>query len=296
MPVKVWINRAYLLVKDTCVAFIEDNALSRGASIAFYTVVSIAPVLVIVVGIAGLAFGEDAARHAISGQMSGLMGKQAADVLEAAIAGAADRKSSVLASVLGVVALVIAASSVFGEMQATLNIMWKAAPRGTTMSQLIRARTVSLGLVAVLGFLLMVSLVVSAVLANLADIINAHLPFGAVILNILNFTISFVMIAILFGAIYKILPDRVLEWRDVTVGAVATAVLFTIGKSLIALYIGRTALGSSYGAAGALLVVLSWIYYSAQIFLFGAEFTKVYSSNFGSHQAVPLVAPVAVLE
>lgn len=284
--------RAWQLLKDTVMAFIDDGALSRGASIAFYTVTSIAPVLVIVVAIAGLAFGEEAARDAIAGQISGLMGRQTADVLQTAIASASNKSSGVIASVVGVVTLLITASGVFGEMQATLNIIWKAKPRGTTVSQLIRARTASLGLVAVLGFLLMVSLVISAGLTAMADLINAYLPFGATILALLNLLISYVMITLLFGAIYKILPDRRLQWRDVTVGALVTAALFTLGKSLIGLYIGSTALGSSYGAAGALLILLSWIYYSAQIFLLGAEFTKVYASNFGSQQDRPLVTPV----
>jgi len=282
------------LARDTVAAFIEDNALSRGAAIAFYTVISIAPVLVIVVAIAGLVFGEDAARHAISGQISGLMGTQAADVLQAAIAGADNRQSGILATVLGLITLTIAASGVFGEMQATLNVIWKVHPKGGTLSQLIRSRTASLGLVAVLGFLLMVSLVVSALLAALTDIINSYLPFGAAILAALNFVISFAMVAVLFGAIYKILPDHKLQWRDVIIGAVATSALFEVGKSLIGFYIGRMAISSSYGAAGAVLVVLLWIYYSAQIFLLGAEFTKVYASNFGSNKIHPLVAQAAV--
>ncbi len=281
--------RVWQLLKDTVNAFIEDNALSRGASIAFYTVTSIGPVLVIVVAIAGLAFGEDAARNAISGQISGMMGKQSADVIQTAIASLSNRRAGILASLIGVITLLITASGVFGEIQATLNVIWKAQPKGTTVSQLIRARTLSLGLVAVLGFLLMVSLVISALLAALANVVNDYLPFGALILAVVNFVISYVFVAVLFGAIYKILPDRKLQWRDVVVGAVVTAALFTIGKSLIGLYIGRTALGSSYGAAGALLILLSWIYYSAQIFLLGAEFTKVYASNFGSQQARPLV-------
>jgi membrane protein len=278
------------LVRETVVAFIEDRALSRGAAIAFYTVISIAPVLVIVVGIAGLAFGEDAARHAVSGQIADLMGSQTADVLQTAIAGAGNRQSGILATLLGVITLFVAASGVFGEMQDTLNVIWKVEAKGGTVSQLIRARTASLGLVAVLGFLLMVSLVISAVVAALADVINAYLPFGAAILAGLNFLISFVLVAVLFGAIYKILPDHRLQWRDVIIGAVATSLLFEVGKSLIGFYIGRTAVGSSYGAAGALLVVLLWIYYSAQIFLLGAEFTKVYASRFGSDRNHPLVA------
>ncbi len=275
---------AWTLAKDTVLAFIDDNALSRGASIAFYTVTSIAPVLFIVVAIAGLAFGEDAARGAIAAELGGLMGQESAELLQAAIKGAAGRTSGILASAIGFVTLVVTASGVFGEMQSALNAIWKAEPQGTTMSQLIRARALSLGLVGTLGFLLLVSLVISALLTALGDVINVFLPFGNLILSALNFGLSFVLISVLFAAIYKILPDKQLAWRDVIVGAVATAFLFTLGKSLIGLYIGSSTIASSYGAAGALIVVLLWIYYSAEIFLLGAEFTKVYASRHGSPQ------------
>ena len=180
--------------------------------------------------------------------------------------------------------LVVAASGVFGEMQSALNAFWKVEPRGTTVSRLIRARAASLGLVAALGFLLLVSLVISAGLSALGNYINAFLPFADFILEGLNFLISFVLISVLFAAIYKVLPDKRLAWRDVLVGAVATALLFTLGKFLIGLYIGSSAIASSYGAAGALILVLLWVYYSAQIFLLGAEFTKVYASHHGSQR------------
>jgi membrane protein len=169
-------------------------------------------------------------------------------------------------------------------MQQTLNVIWRAETRGTTISRLIRARAISLGLVGALGFLLLVSLVISALLSALENYINAYLPFGHLILEILTFLLSFGLIALLFGAIYKVLPDRKVEWRDVMTGAVVTAFLFTIGKSLIGLYIGSSTIASSYGAAGSLIVVLLWIYYSAQIFLLGAEFTKVYASHLGSQR------------
>lgn len=273
---------AWTLTKDTVMAFIDDNALSRGASIAFYTVTSIAPVLFIVVAIAGLAFGADAARGAIAAELGGLMGQQSAELLQNAVKSASGKSSGILASAIGFVTLIITASGVFGEMQSALNAIWKAEPHGSTASQLIRARALSLGLVCALGFLLMVSLVISAALSALGDFFNNYLPFGKVILMALNFVISFAMISVLFAAIYKVLPDKKLQWRDVAVGAIATAFLFTIGKSLIGLYIGSSAVASTYGAAGALIVVLLWIYYSAEIFLLGAEFTKVYAAGHGS--------------
>jgi membrane protein len=272
------------LVKESISAFIDDEALTRGAAIAFYTVTSIGPVLFIVVAIAGLVFGEDAARGAIAEQLGDLMGRQSADLLQAAIQNAATKTTGFLATVIGLIALIITASGVFTEMQSTLNIIWKAEPRGTTVTRLLRARAASLGLVATLGFLLLVSLVISTLLSALSDYINAYLPFGHLILQILTFLISFGLITLLFGAIYKMLPDKNVEWHDVMIGAVATALLFTVGKSLISLYIGSSTVASSYGAAGSLIVVLLWIYYSAQIFLLGAEFTKVYASRHGSHR------------
>jgi len=276
------------LLKSTVLAFVEDEALSRGAAIAFYTVTSIAPILLIVVAVAGLVFGREAAQGAITAQLGGLMGQQTADVLQSAVASAGEKSSGVLATTIGIVTLIATASGVFGEMQSALNAIWKAKPEGTTVSRLIRARAASLGLVAALGFLLIVSLVVSAGLTAFGNYLDSILPFGKVILSASNTVISVALISVLFAAIYKILPDRHLEWRDVIVGAVVTAILFTIGKSLIGWYIGSSAVASTYGAAGGLIVLLLWVYYSTQIFLLGAEFTKVYANRHGSKQDAPV--------
>jgi membrane protein len=275
---------AWNLVKESVNAFVDDEALTRGAAIAFYTVISIGPVLFIVVALAGLVFGEDAAQGAISRQLGSLMGQQSADLIQTVIQNAAERSAGFLAAAIGVITLVITASGVFTEMQYTLNIIWRAEPRGTTLSRLIRARATSLALVGTLGFLLLVSLVVSTLISALSNYINAYLPFGYAVLQTLSFLMSFGLITLLFGAIYKVLPDRNIEWHDVLIGALSTALLFTVGKSLISLYIGSSTIASSYGAAGSLIVVLLWIYYSAQIFLLGAEFTKVYASHHGSHR------------
>jgi membrane protein len=279
------LSETWKLLKDTVLSFIEDEALSRGAAIAFFTVTSLAPVLLIVIAIAGLAFGRDAAQNAIIGQLSGLMGPQAAEVLQSAVASASGASSGIIATIVGLMTLVITASGVFGEMQSTLNAIWKAEPANlTTVSRLIRARAASLGLVAALGFLLMVSLVVSAALTAFGNHLNSILPLGKLLLPALHFAVSLLLISVLFAAIYKILPDRHLEWRDVVVGGVVTAILFNIGKSLIGWYIGSSAIASSYGAAGALIVLLLWVYYSIQIFLLGAEFTKIYTNRHGSGQ------------
>jgi membrane protein len=279
------LSESWKLLKDTVSSFLEDEALSRGAAIAFYTVTSLAPVLLIVIAIAGLVFGRDAAQNAIIGQLSDLMGPQAAEVLQSAVASASGPSSGIIATVVGMITLMITASGVFGEMQSTLNAIWKAEPAGlNTVSRLIRARAASLGLVAALGFLLMVSLVVSAGLTGFGNHLDSILPLGKLLLPALHFAVSFLLISVLFAAIYEILPDRHLEWRDVVVGAIVTAILFNIGKSLIGWYIGSSALASSYGAAGALIVLLLWVYYSIQIFLLGAEFTKIYANRHGSRR------------
>jgi membrane protein len=281
-------SEPWTMLKKTVLSFIEDEALSRGAAIAFYTVTSIAPVLLIVVAIAGLAFGGDAAQNAISAQLSGLMGQQTADVLQSAVASAAGQSSGILATLVGVGTLIATASGVFGEMQSALNAIWKTKAQAMSVSRLIQARAVSLGLVAALGFLLIVSLAVSAGLTAFGNYLDSILPVGKLILPMLNFTVSLLLLAILFAAIYKVLPDRRLQWRDVMVGAVVTAVLFTIGKTLIGWYLGSSAVASSYGAAGGLIVLLLWVYYSVQIFLFGAEFTKIFANRYGSKQEKPV--------
>jgi membrane protein len=216
-------------------------------------------VLFIVVAIAGLAFGEDAARGAIAAQLRDLMGRQSAELVQSVIQSAAGKSTGIPASILGIITLLITVSGVFGEMQLALNVIWKARPpEGGTLSRLVRARAASLGLVAALGFLLLVSLVVSAILAGFSNYINALLPFGSLIIRTLDVVVSFALISILFAAIYKILPDIELTWRDVLVGAIATALLFNVGKLLIGFYLAHSAAASSYGAAGALIIVLLW--------------------------------------
>ena len=279
---------AFRLVSTAVQAFIEDAALSRGAAIAFYTATSFAPLLLIAVAIAGMAFGREAAEHAIVGELTGLMGRQTAEVLQSALASVAGKSSGIIATIIGVATLVATASGVFSEIQAALNAIWRAEPKGSTFSRLVRARAASVGLIAALGFLLIASLVVSAVLSAFANTLNAVLPFGKIVLAGLNTLISIVLLSVLIAAIYKVLPDRRLKWGDVLTGAVVTAILFTTGKSLIGWYIGVSAVGSAYGAAGSLMVLLVWIYYSAQIFLLGAEFTKVYANRHGSRQDNPI--------
>ncbi|MCO6051894.1 YihY/virulence factor BrkB family protein [Mesorhizobium sp. RP14(2022)] len=275
-------SKAWALVTSSFWGFLEDEALSRAAAMAFFAVTSLAPIILIVIAIAGLVFGHDAARDALASQLTGLMGEGSAQVLQDIVKSASNEESGTFAAVIGLVTLLITASGVFGEMQNSLNVIWKAQPKGTSVSRLVKARATSLGLVGTLGFLLIVSLAVSAALSALGGRLTASLPFGETVMTAVNELVSFAMITVLFAAIYKVLPDRRLEWRDVRVGAAVTALLFMVGKSLIGFYIGSSAVGSSYGAAGALIVVLLWVYYSSLIFLFGAEFTRAYSVSHGS--------------
>ncbi len=279
------LRKYFGLLRAAVTEFIADDALSHGAAIAYYTVTSMAPVLLIVVAIAGFVFGTEAAQGAIVEQLSGLMGSQSAQVLQSIVQSAGNRGSGKMATIIGVATLLITASGVFGEMQSSLNVIWKTEPKEGTVSRLVRARLLSLGLVATLGFLLLVSLVISTALNAAGTWFNGVVPGFHMILQVVNFLVSLLTVAVLFGAVYKILPDKRLTWGDVAVGAFSTAILFTFGKSLISLYIGSSTIATSYGAAGALIVILIWVYYSAQIFLLGAEFTKVYSNSRNSRPA-----------
>ena len=281
------LGTAWSMVKETVYEFFDDSALSRAAAIAYYTLFSLAPILVIVIAIAGFVFGQDAANGALSDQLQGLMGKQAADLVQSMVQGASHRGAGITATVIGIVVLLVTATGVFSELQADLNAIWKAQAPAAIVSAIVKTRALGLGLVAALGFMLLVSLVVSAALTALSHYANRIFPGADVLFHIANFVVSFAIITVMFAAIYKILPDKPLGWRDVGVGAVATAFLFTVGKFLIGLYLGTSAVASSYGAAGTAIVVLLWIYYSAVIFLLGAEFTKVYARQHGNREAPP---------
>jgi membrane protein len=285
-------GKTWDLIKDTVSGFLDDEALSRAAAIAYFTIFSIAPLLLIVIAIAGLVFGQEAAQAAIMGQFSGLMGKGSGDALGSMLqsAGSQSQKSGTIATIIGIVTLLITASGAFGEIQASLNKIWKAEPKAG-LSRLVRARIASMGLVMTLGFLLLVSLAVSAGLAALGHWVEGFFPGVKALMAVVNFVITLVLLSAVFAAIYKFLPDKPIAWRDVAVGAVATALLFTIGKSLIGLYIGSSKVAESYGTAGSLIVILVWIYYSTLTFLLGAEFTRAYAQRFGSHAGQPEAEP-----
>jgi len=277
------LKKIWQALKAAGLGFFTDGCLSRGAAIAYYTVFSLAPVLLIVVATAGLVFGDDAARGAVRNQISGLMGAASADAIQGMIQNASNKNSGIIATVIGSVTLLVAASGVFLEMQTALNAIWKVESRAGMVSQLVRARLQSLGLVMTLGFLLMVSLLLSAALAALDSFLANRLPGVHLALQAVSLVISFGLITVLFAAIYKVLPDTDVAWRDVGIGAVVTALLFTLGKNGISLYIGNSRIATTYGAAGALAIILVWIYYSSQIFLLGAEFTMAWAQASGSH-------------
>jgi membrane protein len=268
------LSRTRRILETTVENYIASDSLTRGAAIAFYGVTSLIPVLVIVIAIAGLAWGEDAARGAIVRELAGLIGSDGARLIQGAIESAYDSGSTGFALVVSAIILALTLSGVFGELQSALNAVWKVDDRAFSISRLLRGRAASIGLVIGLGFLLVVSLVIDAGISATSGYIDQHLRYGSVFLATLNIAASFFLTWTLFAAIYKVLPDKPLDWRDVIFGAWVTAIAFVGGKNLIGLYLGTGTVISSYGTAGALASVLLWIYYSAQIFLLGASFTK----------------------
>ncbi len=266
--------RTRRILQSTFDNFIASDSLTRGAAIAFYSVTSLIPVLVIVIAIAGIAFGEEAARGALVRELSELIGSDSAMLIQEAIESAYNSESTGLALFVGSIILALTVSGVFGELQSALNAIWNIDDRAFSISRLLRGRAVSIGLVIGLGFLLLVSLVVDASVSAASGYIDQHFQYGVLFLAALNKAVSFVLTWTLFAAIYKVLPDKPLDWPDVVFGSFVTSIAIEVGKTLISLYLGTSTVISSYGAAGALASVVLWIYYSAQIFLLGASFTK----------------------
>ena len=265
--------------KAVC-AWLDDRAPTMGAAIAYYTVFSLAPILVMVIAIAGLAFGQQAAEGALFGELSNLVGPESAAAVQAILRSANGTRSGIFATALGIGTLIMAATAVLGELQSALNLIWKAPPSGGLgVWHLVKSRLVSLSVILVIGFLLLVSLVISTALAAFSDYLDWILPGLATILHIVHMTFSFGFTTVLFAMIFKILPDNPVEWREVWLGAAVAALLFTIGKHLISLYIGSSNIASTYGAAGALIIILVWVYYSVQILLFGAELAKAHADR-----------------
>lgn len=260
-----------------------DRAPRMGAALSFYTVVSLPSLLIVAIGITGLVLGTDEARSGVLEQISALMGEQSAEAIRDMLERARQPSSGGIGTALGVVVLLFGASGVFGELQDALNTVWGVAAKpGRGILWTIRARFISMVAVVGTGFLLLVSLLLSAWLAAAGKWLAGLLPGPEHVLQALNFLVSLAAIAGLFMVIYKVLPDLRLAWRDVWIGGLVTALLFTLGKTLIGMYLGKSDVASGYGAAGSLVLLLLWVYYSAQILYFGAEFTHVYASRYGT--------------
>jgi membrane protein len=290
LPVRVrsiFRSRAiYALLKTTYLEWSKDKAPRMGAALAYYTIFSLAPLLIIAVAIAGLAFGVQAAQGEIAGQIQGLVGRDGAKAIQDLIQSAHKPAHGVISSMIGVFALFLGASGVFCEIQDALNCIWHVNPDTKSgIRCLVKERFLSFGMVLGIGFLLLVSLLLSALLAAVTKYLGGMLPIPAVLFESLDFLLSLLFIAVLFAMIFKLLPNTKIAWSDVWIGAALTSLLFTVGKFVIGFYIGKSVSASAYGAAGSLLVVVAWIYYSALILYFGAEFTRVYARTLGSQRS-----------
>ncbi len=281
-----------VIVKQSFKDFMKDDCMTSAAALSYYTVFSLPAILMLIMLLVSSVMDPTDVRGGLESQMEALMGPSAGGEVRTILQQTERPGGGLIPTIVGIVALVFGATGALGQLQAALNRAWNVEPdpRQGGIKNFLTKRLFSLGMLLSIAFMLLVSLVISAGLSALSEHVNAYLPFGHFILQAVNFLISFALISVLFAAIYKVLPDKDLEWRDVLVGAVVTAFLFSIGKFLIGLYIGSSAVASSYGAAGALIVALLWIYYSTQIFLLGAEFAKVYAHHHGSQQLEPQAA------
>jgi membrane protein len=286
-PGEPMVKRIWTIVREAAAEWVTDNAARLSAALAFYTILSLAPLLVIVTAVVALAFGDEAASGQLQEQVRGLAGDAGADVLKTTAAHADKPKTGTFAAIVGVVTLLFGASGVFGELQGALNTIWNVKPKsGRGIWGTVRDRFLSFGMVLVVGFLLLVSLVITTTLSAAGGSLNGLMPGVPVVMHVLNFIISFAVVAVLFALIFKFLPDAKIAWRDVWFGAVVTAALFTVGKYGIGVYLAQAAPGSAFGAAGSVVAFVIWVYYSGLIAFFGAELTQVTARHAG-RQIVP---------
>jgi membrane protein len=276
-------DRLWTMLKEAFAGWWNDNVPRMGAALAYYTLIALAPILIVAIAVGGMVFGPEAVRGEIVGQIEGLVGRDGALAVQAMLEGAAKSSSSIPATIIGVITFFVGATGAFLELQTDLDSIWRVKPRsrGNFLRDLVMQRMISFGLVLGFAFLLLTSLVVSAALAAVHTYMGNTFPGVALLWATVNAVVSLGVITLLFAMIYKVLPDVKLAWVDVWVGAVVTAVLFTAGKFLIGLYLGTSSFASTYGAAGSVIVVLVWVYYSSQIILLGAEFTRAYVAQFG---------------
>lgn len=277
-------RRLAALVRKVLSAYVADYAPSMGAAIAYYSAFSLAPLLVIVIAVAGAVFGREAVQGEIVAQIDGLIGHEGAVLVQRLVRSASDTEQGLIAGLVSAGILMLGATTVFAELQGALDRIWKVpkAERPSGIGALLRARLLSFGLILGLAFLLMVSLIVSTAVALFGEWTGGLMPGWEIVLQCLNMLVSFAIATLLFAMIFKLMPSADVAWRDVWIGAAVTALLFELGKLLIGLYLGKSALSESFAAAGSLVVLLAWVYYASQIFLLGAEFTKVYADEHGS--------------
>ncbi|HJS43627.1 MAG TPA: YihY/virulence factor BrkB family protein [Gemmatimonadales bacterium] len=269
------------LMLDAVKSWSKDEVPRLGASLAYYTLFALSPILVIAVAIAGAVYGAEAVRGQIVGEIDGLIGRRGAEAVQSILQGAHQDRSGPFAVIVGAITLVIAASGAFLELQHALNKIFrvKTDPQKSGITRLLLSRLRSFGMVVSVGFLLLVSLLVSAALTAVATRLQGTEVLGPFLLEAFNMIVALAVMTVLFGLIYRVLPDVHLAWRDVWTGAFVTSVFFSIGKFLIGLYLGQSSVASSYGAAGSVVIILVWVYYSAQLILLGAEFTRVYAEH-----------------
>lgn len=276
------VQTTYDLLKQTFEEWSEDKVPRLGAALAFYSVFSIAPLLMIATSVAGLVFGREAAQHHVVGQIASVVGQEGGKTVEAILQDSSKPASGTMAVIIGVIVLLFGASGVFAQLQDALNTIWGVVPQPDRgWKGIIRDRFLSLTMVLGIGFLLLVSLVISAVISAVTSYVGDST--GEAISHAVNLVVSLAVITVLFAMIYKVLPDVKIAWRDVWLGAAATSMLFVVGKLVVGLYLGRSSVVSMYGAASSLVLILLWVYYSSQILLLGAEFTQVYANRFTSH-------------
>lgn len=281
-------------MRDAADGWMTHRASSTGAALAFYTIFSLAPVLIISIAIAGFFFGQAAARGEIVGQIHDLVGPQGAQLVQSVLQNASRPEAGLVATIFSIVTLILGANTALAELKAGLDQIWDVPPeRRTGFWYAVRTRLLSVGLILVLGFLMLVSLAISAALAALEKLSRGEL-FINTALGWVNSLFAFVLVAALFGTIYKVLPSVKIAWRDVTIGSLVTALLFTAGKFAIGVYLGNSGVASTYGAAGSVVLILIWVYYSAQILLYGAEFTRAFAYRYGSFAAASRANALAV--
>jgi membrane protein len=278
-----WLKNLWLLLKDSAIAWEDDDIVGQGAALAYYTVFALSPLLVLMIVVSSVGFGQQAASGNLVDQIRGLIGAEGARFVQSMITNAYRSDSNALAAVVSMIMVLLGASAVFVQLRTSLNAIWRVThkPMGT-IRRFLQARLLAFAAILGIGFLLLVSLMFSAALAAVSDYLGRNIVLLAGLVSVLDFIVSFVGVTIMFALMFKFIPDAIAEWRDVWVGAAVTSLLFAVGKLVIGLYLGNGAIGSTFGAASSLVIIMLWAFYSVQIVLFGAEFTRLYATRFGS--------------